>query len=130
MKTYNCKVRLNGSLLNVVDKRGVTAAEIVLLRHIHGQSESANDPVTDIVAASDIKRSERDERARLGSMYSMGEKRGPQLVQELLGVGGVPLPQWVEGVDEPADEEAVEASDQPAPPTRPRRTKVAAEVAA
>ena len=35
MQLYSCRVRLKGSLLNVVNKENVTAAEIRVLDHIH-----------------------------------------------------------------------------------------------
>jgi hypothetical protein len=109
MRLYDCTVRLNGSLLHSVRKYGVTAAEIVVLRYIHGQSENANDPVTDIVAAGEARRADAQERARLSSIYRNGEEPGPVLVNRLLGVAGVPLPLYVAGFDDPS--EIVSAND-------------------
>jgi hypothetical protein len=109
MRLYDCTVRLNGSLLHSVRKYGVTAAEIVVLRYIHGQSENSNDPVADIVAQGETRRADAQERARLSTIYRNGEEPGPVLINRLLGVAGVPLPLYVAGFDDPA--EVVSASD-------------------
>jgi hypothetical protein len=53
MQRANCMVRLNGDLNNVVPKSGVTPAEILILRHIHGQE-----------SVVDIRPTEFDERVR------------------------------------------------------------------
>lgn len=44
MKLFDCKVRLAGDVANEVLKRGISDAEITLLRAIHG-----NDAVVDVV---------------------------------------------------------------------------------
>jgi hypothetical protein len=119
MRLYDCTVRLNGSLLNCVRKSGVTAAEIVVLRHVHGQSENANDPITDITPSGHIDRSDREERARLMVRYRMGEVSGPVLIPQLLGVAGVPLPQALEGIEEPVAAPVEESpAEEPAPVRR------------
>lgn len=122
MKTYTCKVRVNGSLLNVVRKNGVTAAEIAVLRHIHGTSPNGAAPVVDVKPEGNVQRSETAERKRLAENYSMGEMRGPALVKDVLGVEGVPLPQYVPGVDDPEIEKEPVA---PATDAKPVRTRVA-----
>jgi hypothetical protein len=55
MHLYNCKVRLSGSLYNEVPKTKITAAEIDVLRILHGDDavadieKSGNDPkLTDV----------------------------------------------------------------------------------
>lgn len=92
MKLYSCKINLKGSLLNQVIKSEVTAAEIVLLRAIHG-----NDAVNDIRHTANVNRTDRAERARLAGRYTMtspkGTKRGDELVREFLGIESQPLPQ-------------------------------------
>lgn len=113
MQLYNCTVQLNGEIKNAVFKTDVTAAEIVLLKHIHGQSEHAAAPVVNIVAfdlvdgpkdpdtdtvtkiqipKGSTKRTDVQERARLSAIYSHGELGGARLIAEVLGVAGVPLP--------------------------------------
>ncbi len=129
MKTYDCKVNLNGSRNNAVRKRGVTAAEIAILREIHGKSPNGAAPITDIKPAGEVKRTDTVERARLASRYSFGEMKGPKLVKEVLGVDGVPLPQYVPGVDEPVEVEAEETqAAEVAPTPKPKRTRVAPKV--
>jgi hypothetical protein len=91
MDVYSCRVRLKGSLLNTVNKEQVTAAEIVLLDHIH---QGDNPAVYDIQKIGEAKRSDRQERDRLSRMY--GEilgRPGAAVIGEVLGVGSVPLPQ-------------------------------------
>jgi hypothetical protein len=125
MKLYNCKVRLNGSLHNVVGKQKVTAAEIVVLKHIHGLSENAGAPVFDVVPAGEVKRTDQQERARLAATYRLGEVPGAKLIPTLLGVAGVPLPQ--EYVDEEGNslegetKDVTEAEDLPPVRTPSRR---------
>ncbi len=123
MKLYNCSVRLNGSLQNHVHCAAVTAAEIYLLRHLHGQSENAGEPVFDIKSTLDadghpmaINRSDAQERARLASIYSLGEVSGARLVASVLGVAGVPLPQELPDVEaESAEDLETESQPEPAP---------------
>lgn len=71
METANIILALGGDNGNTVPKRGVTPAEIALLRAIHG-----DDAVTDIEPTGDEatnedgrKRSNRDELSRLRSLY-------------------------------------------------------------
>lgn len=45
---YNCRVRLNGSLLNEAPKRGISAAEVHMLRSEHGEGS-----VVDLKVASE-----------------------------------------------------------------------------
>jgi hypothetical protein len=93
MDVYSCRVRLKGSLLNTVNKEQVTAAEIVLLDHIH---QGDNPAVYDIQKIGEAKRSDRQERDRLSRMY--GEilgRPGAAVIGEVLGVGSVPLPQSI-----------------------------------
>jgi hypothetical protein len=150
MQLYNCTVRLNGTLTNNVRKHDVTAAEIAILRHIHGQSESSNDPVFDIhaydlvegpkdadekptfykVPKGTLNRSPAAERSRLAMSYSMGDIPGSRIVIDVLGAGMAPLPTTVEGVDVPEDE--TPKPERPAIPIvenlaePPRRTRVPA----
>lgn len=64
MQTANILLSLAGDSGNQVQKFGVTAAEIAVLNAIHGDGS-----VTDIEPAGDIKRSHREERARLLATY-------------------------------------------------------------
>lgn len=64
MQTANVLVSLGGDSGNTVPKQRVTAAEIAVLMAIHG-----NESVNDVEPCGDIKRSNREERARLLSIY-------------------------------------------------------------
>ena len=79
MQLYDCKVRLNGSVANEVVKHEITAAEIMVLRALHGE-----DSVVDIKAGRMDKRSHTEERQRLYGIYANGntlnaETMGPRM---------------------------------------------------
>lgn len=103
MQIYDCTIRLGGSLHNEVTKQGVTAAEVILLRAIHG-----DDTVRHIKARGSIDVTDAEERARLATFYSNGtpamlnpdDMPGAQLVKEVFGVVGVPLPRKLADVEE------------------------------
>lgn len=67
MKLYSCKVRLSGSLYNEVPKSSVTAAEITILKVLHG-----DDAVVDITEAGKNKTTQSEERERLITEYGAG----------------------------------------------------------
>ena len=129
MKLYSVKINLAGSLLNQVHKDRVSAAEIVLLRAIHG-----DDAVREIVHTANVNRSDRAERARLAKRYTKtspnGVLRGDALVHRYLGVEAQPLPTEVpEPATAPkAEEFSVEVEDEeeivPVEVTPIRRTRV------
>lgn len=94
MHLYDAKIRLAGSVLNEVRKTDLTAAEIEILRVLHGA-----DAVVDIVATRNDKRSHADERKRLYTAYAGPEenngetlKRKVQMIRDLFGHDSVPLP--------------------------------------
>lgn len=64
MQRANCLVSLGGDHGNTVPKWLCTAAEIAVLREIHG-----DDAVNDIEPIDEIKRSNREERGRLLAIY-------------------------------------------------------------
>lgn len=87
MKLYECKVRLGGSVADEVRKSAVTAAEISVLQHIHGE-----DAVLEVRETAEkafnldpnhprysLPRTEDDELDRLGAVY------GEQVVQKVFG---------------------------------------------
>jgi hypothetical protein len=96
MHLYSCRVRLHGSLLHVVNKEHVTAAEIRILDHIH---QGDNPAVYDIQFERELNRTDRFERDRLAATYSEMFEGGEKLVNRVLGVPGVPLPQKLEDND-------------------------------
>lgn len=112
MHLYRCKVNLNGSTDNQVIKDNVTAAEIRLLQYIHGKSENGKEPVVDVEHVANTTRSDNQERARLNAVYAELELgQGAAILERILGVAGVPLPQKYEPpvfapVEDMATEEA------------------------
>lgn len=88
MQVVNCSVRLGSNLNSVVRKTGVTVAEILVLRAIHGA-----DSVVDIQRVMQDKRSRSDEMDRLLSLYSASVVKGvfpganPSLPADLSDVG-------------------------------------------
>lgn len=64
MQYGTCKVRLSGELNNEILKSGVTPAEILLLRQVHGV-----DAVHQVSAKGTDKRPHREEVERLSNTY-------------------------------------------------------------
>lgn len=108
MQIFNCKVRLNGNVLHEVPRLEVSAAEVILLQHIHG-----NDAVVGLKHINDDQRTNSFERNRLAEIY--GEKR----VKEVFGLSSLPLPAELSGFD--GEDEEPEA--EPARPRRQRRAE-------
>ena len=67
MQVFNAKVRLQGSVMHEVARRGLTVPEIYVLRRIHG-----NDGVVDVVHVGDTEVDGADERERLDFEYAAG----------------------------------------------------------
>ena len=92
MKFYQCKVRLDGSVSNEVSKINVTAAEIMMLRMVHGGS----DAVVDIKETGDDHRTNEEERMRLRHEYRdfIGKTPKGELdpMMSLFGPDHLPLP--------------------------------------
>jgi hypothetical protein len=68
MQTAHCLLSLGGDHGNTVMKYDVTAAEIAVLRAIHG-----DESVKDVEPAGDVKRPHRVERERLLGIYGMAK---------------------------------------------------------
>lgn len=64
MQRANILLSIGGDSGNTIPKFAVTAAEIAVLREIHG-----NESVNEIEPLDDVQRSHREERARLASIY-------------------------------------------------------------
>jgi len=104
-KLYDCKVRLQGSVLNEVPKSGVTAPEIELLRALHGA-----DAVVSIVDTGGIAevavsatkkrpRTDKEERDRLVAMFANpattvaeSADKKMRMIRDLFGHDRNPLP--------------------------------------
>ncbi len=133
MQLYDCKVRLKGSLYNEVHKSGVSAAEVLVLRVIHGGAVDDMDAVVDVKPTTDVngKRlpvSEVDdhtERTRLEDLYNgaLGSIEHIGNINAIFGPAGA-LPQVLDGVE----------ANTVKPGKTPKRTRVpkpsAAEAAA
>lgn len=129
MKLYKAKVLLAGQHGNQVWVEDVTAAELKVLEAIH---VGENPSVIDVEETGSVNRSDRKERARLMTKYAdykMGQ--GAQLIKDLFGIEGVPLPSVYEPPipvevsaaedDEPDEEPEVIVRAEPAPARTVRR---------
>lgn len=126
MKLYDCKVRLAGQVANEVRKYKVTAAEIEILRSIHGA-----DAVAEIVDAGEDKRTSAAERQRLYGLYASPNDHTPEQVAKklegfraLFGHDRMALPESLEELA-PEVEDGVEAA--PAPKVEKERAPAFAE---
>lgn len=109
-KLYNCRVRLLGNPLNEVPKTEITAAEIEVLRALHG-----NDAVVGITEVGEVKRTSAQERELIYSRYAspataMAEQveKKRTLIRNLFGHDRLPLPTELEGNPEPSDDDDFE----------------------
>lgn len=108
-KLYDCKVRLGGSVLNEVPKTGITAPEIEVYRAIHG-----SDAVVDVKLAGQVKRSDRDERARIEDLFAPAGALGDvvakkkRMIADLFGHASNPLPKELveQAVEEDLEDDA------------------------
>lgn len=76
MKVYDCKVRNKGDVRDEVVRKAITAAEIKVLRHIHGDDAVVGiKPLT-----AEAERTEEVERERLEMRY------GAKAIAEVFGV--------------------------------------------
>lgn len=103
MRVYDCVVRLAGELNNEVPKVGVTAAEVYILRSIHG-----SDAVVRIEPRGMDRRDHKTERDRLAQRY--GEAR----LVELFGMAHNKLPVELNDEDEALIAEHVAEKEQAA----------------
>ncbi len=98
MNLYNAAIRLQGDTAHEVEKKGLTAAEIMVLRRIHGL-----DAVVRIVAVPPSLdapgRSQREERDRLRKLYCDRDLTAG-LVNELFGPDHIPLPATLDADEE------------------------------
>jgi hypothetical protein len=92
MQTANVLVRLGGHLGNTVPRYQVTAAEIAVLRAIHGP-----DSVYDVDPADDVDIRNRDELQRIREFYA-GPNSGP-VVERLYPGIGARVPETLDELD-------------------------------
>lgn len=127
-KTYDFKLRLEGSVLNEVPKEGLTAAEVDMLRALHGA-----DAVVGLVEAGEVSRSDAAERERVKSLFMNPLLDGPprlkaktEMFRDLFGHDSLPMPKALAVAEVVEDEDDEVAEDKP-PIRRTRVPKLAAE---
>lgn len=114
MQTANIMVRLGGHMGNTVPRYQVTAAEIAVLRAIHGP-----DSIYDVEPSDDVTVKNRDELQRIREFYA-----GPnttRLLNELYPGIAARVPETLDELD--LDESAYKAEKRvaPKPPTSAAR---------
>ena len=106
MNIYDATIRLSGDTAHEVNKAGLTAPEIMVLRRIHGL-----DAVVRIVpaevppAGGNSGLSNREERDRLRKLYCDRQETA-MLVNELFGPDHIPLPTTLDEDEEVVAERA------------------------
>ena len=113
MQIYSCKVRLSGNVNNEVRKPEVSAAEVLVLRQLHGA-----DAVLEVKRVRMEHAPHAKERDRLNRVY------GAKIITQLFGAAHNDLPVRVADLDETDGDEA------PAPKRpvgRPSRAAAEAE---
>lgn len=106
MEFYSARVRLGNSLLNEVNVAGVSAAEVILLQHVHGEgsvieirkarpAEIKAPPQSALEAAQAPEKegwSDRVVRAYLHQKYTSWQDEGTSKVTQVFGSSLQPLP--------------------------------------
>ena len=123
MRIYSATVRPAGDLHTEIFKENLTAAEIMVLRHLHGE-----DAVLKIQPMGERNVRHAEERARLVTEFG-GETHGENVIRTVFGPKTVRLPTELEDVvNDPIldddDEPVVDAKSpepvMPAPKTAQR----------
>lgn len=107
MRMYDCHVRLGNTTTSEVPLSGISAAEIITLRHVHGL-----DAVVRIFAKNETMASGQAERALLTKKYEIEGKRG--MIDSLFGPNHMPLPQELDPESEALAQAAVEEAEEKA----------------
>lgn len=109
MHIYSAKIKLGGLLTNEIRKSGLTAAEILVLRRIHG-----DDALSEIIQVGTVNRSDSKERQRLfGSVGDTTPLYREDQFREVFQNDFGPLPQVLpeaQGDDE--EEEEMDLTDE------------------
>lgn len=122
---YKCKLRLDGSVLNEVPQTDVTAAEIEMLRGLHG-----SDAVLDIKETGTIERTDAAERAAVKNKYlhpldaPQRLKTKTQIFRDAFGHDSLPMPR---SLATPEPESEVEPVEETKPIRRSRAQPAFAE---
>ena len=107
MRMYNCHVRLGGTTTSEVPLAGITAAEIIVLRHVHGL-----DAVVCIEAKNQATASNSAIRELLRKKYEGENKLG--MIDSLFGPTHMPLPQELDPESEALAQQAVKDAEEKA----------------
>jgi hypothetical protein len=118
MKLYSCLVRHSGNPDHSIPKQNVTAKEILLLKHMHG-----DDAVLNVAETGETERTDEHELFRLARTYK--QKR----VEKLLNVSLVGYAKWLERTIEAEDEARVAKETKRQATERIRRKQAGAEAA-
>lgn len=94
MQLYSCKLRLANNVNNEVGKSNVTAAEVMCLRHLHGEGA-----VVDVKPRKMDKRTHDQERDRLVQRF------GQDTITALFGNGFQKLPVKLSASGKPTADE-------------------------
>ena len=98
MNLYSAVIRLGGSKDNEVLREDLTAADVLMLKFIHGGDES----VRNVTHVGFLEIDPATYRARTVTRYGTGEfdssTSGANLMKEVFGPPSVPLPRKLEGV--------------------------------
>lgn len=100
MRVYSGKVRLAGNVYHEVPKTGMTAAEVILLQHIHG-----DDALVALKPEGNLSCKDAFERNRLQEIY------GEDKVKTVFGISSLPLPQELSGFEDEAEDTKAEAPE-------------------
>lgn len=98
MQTANVIVALGGDTGNTVPRYGVTAAEITVLRAIHG-----DEAVFDVEPAGEIDRSNREERQRLAEVYRARDGENKLVIDSLFPGSGARVPETLDELELPEE---------------------------
>lgn len=118
MRLYDCQVRLGGTTSSEVPKSGISAAEILTLRHIHG-----DDSVVKITPKNRSQASHAAERDHLMRTYELSDHHAG-LIASLFGKFG-DLP---ENLDPETEERCRELAEQKDAEEAARKLEIDQEV--
>lgn len=129
MDIYQGKLQLAGNVMNEVFKMNMTAAEIEVLRAIHGA-----DAVVDIKKMGSDKRTSAQERDRLNRLYANPDanttkslKKKVDMMRGLFGHDRLPLPETMDDLQPLEDSAPIEDAPAPAPKAKPQRAAAFAD---
>lgn len=97
MEIYNAKILLGGSRDNEARKTFITAAEVAVLRHIHGQDSVLE--LAHVGTCKDLKGKQAREILAVAYGAEDNGPGGPKILKDIFGPESAALPTEVEGVE-------------------------------